>query len=158
MARYGSPVPSSPGDNLKVALGFGAIGLIIFICLGTFNQGGSGGGGNQSSQPNTYQPRSSQSRTSRPRIGENAILSSDSGLRIPVGSTAKTLDRYLDLELADDDAGISAMRLAGMVRFLPSGTKCKVIKAGFLTYEVRLTEGDYNGQSCFVVAEFVKRK
>ena len=68
------------------------------------------------------------------------------------------LDRYIDLELADNNVGISAMRLAGLVRLIPSETKCKVIKAGLLTYKVRLTEGDYKGQSCFVVAEFVNRK
>ena len=34
MARYGSPGQSSANENLKVALGVGAVGLILFfMCL-----------------------------------------------------------------------------------------------------------------------------
>ena len=117
--------------------------VLILVCSGVLWSGAC----EQSSQP----------RTSPPRTGQVATLSSKSGLRIPVAATAKALDRYMDLEMADDDVGITAMRLNGSVRFIPSGTKCKVIKRGFMTYEVRLTEGDYNGQNCFVVAEFVNR-
>lgn len=87
-----------------------------------------------------------------------ATLGVESGLLIPVAASSKALDRYIELELADDDVGKSAMRLAGLVWLVPSGTKCKVIKSGFLKYEVRLTEGQYNGQSCFVVREFVNRE
>ena len=65
------------------------------------------------------------------------------------------LDRYIDLELADNNVGISAMRLAGLVRLIPSETKCKVIKAGLLIYKARLTEGDYKGQSYLFVAESI---
>ena len=113
--------------------------VLILVCSGVLWSGGC----EQSSQP---------------RTGQVATLSSESGLRIPVGASSEALDRYIDLERADDDVGITAMRLNGLVRFIPSGTKCKVIKRGFTTYEVRLTEGEYNGQSCFVVAGFVKRK
>lgn len=117
--------------------------VLILVCSGLLWSGGC----EQSSQP----------RTSRPRTGQVATLSSESGLRIPVAASSEALDRYIDLERADDNVGITAMRLNGLVRFIPSGTKCKVIKRGFTTYEVRLTEGEYNGQSCFVVAGFVNR-
>lgn len=149
MARYGSPVPSSPGDNLKVALGVGAIGLILFfICLGTFNQGsgGSGGGSGGGGRPRPL------------AAGKLALVISPSGGSTAIAINREAFDRFVTLAVADDDMGIAAMRLAGQIWLVPSGTECKIIKTGFTACEVRLMDGTYAGQSGFVAREFIKRK
>lgn len=158
MARYGSPVPSSPGDNLKVALGVGAIGLILFfICLGTFNQG-SGGGGSRSGSGgrDSISPRTPRAT---PLIaGSTALIRSSVTDFVLVAASRDAYDRMWKLMQAKDTVGLTRMALVGQVWTIQNETPCLVIDPGLTVCEVRLLDGDWDGEAGFVSRAFVKRK
>lgn len=65
------------------------------------------------------------------------------------------LDRAITLAVADDETGLQEMLATGLcVQILP-GTEARVIDPGFLTYEIRLTSGVYEGRAVFLPREDV---
>lgn len=157
MARYGSPVPSSPGDNLKVALGVGAIGLILFfICLGTFNQGSGGGSRSGSGSRDSISPRTP--RATPLVAGSKALIRSSAADFVLVAANQNAYDRMQKLAQAGDKVGLSRMALVGQVWTIQNETPCLGIDPGFSIVEVRLLDGDWDGEAGFVSRAFVKRK
>jgi hypothetical protein len=77
---------------------------------------------------------------------------------IPVASSKEALERLTKLSIAHDHEGISELMLAGFVWTVPSGTKCRIIDLGFLTYEVRILDGERSGSTCFVDRGFITQK
>lgn len=157
MARYGSPVPSLGKESLQAAIAVGVVVLIIFfVYLGTSNQGGgggsrSGGGGRDSISPPT--------RTTTPlTAGSKAMIRSSSADIVLVASSQNAYDRMQKLAQAGDTVGISRMALVGQVWPIQNNTPCLVIDPGSTVCEVRLLDGDWNGEAGFVSRAFVKRK
>ena len=93
----------------------------------------------------------------RPLRGEDAVLLVENGGSIYVASTKDNYDRVVELATARDDIGLTNMVLDGRAALIRSGTRCRVIDPGFLTYELRILEGDYAGQSIHVASEFVHK-
>lgn len=114
-----------------------AIGLIIGLITGDKDSSSTGG---------------------RPRRGEAGTLRVPGGGDVPVAISQQASDRFTQLSVAKDRAGVGQMILAGLVWTVPSGTKCHVIDSGVFTYEVRISEGTHAGRACFVASDFVARK
>lgn len=90
-------------------------------------------------------------------IDSTALRAPDSG-NVPVAISQQALDRFTKLSVIKDSDGVGQMMLAGSVWAVPTGTKCKVINAGFLTSEVRILDGAHSGKACFVASDFIAKK
>ncbi len=74
-----------------------------------------------------------------------------------VSATEEVYDRLMTLLGADDEQGLSQLRIVGTVFLVASGTKAKVISKSWGKVEVRIAQGEsgYSGRSGFVPASAV---
>ncbi|MHC4089172.1 MAG: hypothetical protein ACYSVY_02655 [Planctomycetota bacterium] len=89
------------------------------------------------------------------REGDVTTLRTDDSGPVPVAASKADYDRFSELCRANDLTGIDQMMLVGRVWTVPSGTECRVISRSWGTYEVRILDGLFAGQSCFVSYHFV---
>jgi hypothetical protein len=66
-------------------------------------------------------------------------------------------DRMVQLANARDAMGLAEMQRDGRLLIVEAGTPVRVIDAGLMVHEVRITGGAYTGRSGFVSVEFVGR-
>lgn len=86
-------------------------------------------------------------------------LHTPAGDIVPAATSAKALDRLVELSIAHDLDGIDQMRAAGEIIAVPDQTRCRVIsRTGILTCEVRLLNagGHPLPTAYFVSREWIK--
>lgn len=77
---------------------------------------------------------------------------------IPVAKNEKVYSRLVTLASANDLTGIDQLHLTGSIWSEPSGTKVRIIDAGFITSEIRVLSGRYSGRDCIVATRFISHK
>lgn len=121
--------------------------LVAFIGVGIFEK----------ADKKETQNKTTDNKTTSAMPGDIAILSVTEGGDIPVASSKEALERLTTLSVAHDNEGIRQLILAGYVWTVPTGTKCRLIDPGLLTYEVRILEGKRSGSTCFVDRGFIAK-
>lgn len=90
-------------------------------------------------------------------VSNEWMLRAGSGDIVMLAISQQAEDRFCDLAIANDVAGIEQMMRAGLIFSAPSGTPVMMIRRGFLTSEVRIIGGIHAGRSGFVNADWVQR-
>jgi hypothetical protein len=88
------------------------------------------------------------------KVGDIGIL--DAGGDVFVAVDQASNDRLTRLCVAKDETGVMQMVAQGRVFVAKSGTKARLIGAGFLTHEVRIVDGKHAGKSGWIAAEHIK--
>jgi hypothetical protein len=104
---------------------------------------------------------SSQTASSTPQetwhTGDDVLLKNESGSSIFIAPTQESYDKMFNLIIAKDEVGITQMVMNKEIFLVVSGTKAKIIGRTFASREVRIMEGEYNGQSGWLPVEMLSR-
>ena len=68
------------------------------------------------------------------------------------------MERFMSALAKDNQGTVSEMILSGEVAFTPKGTKCNIVTRKFTKAQVKLLDGDYAGNTVWVVIEALKEK
>ncbi len=68
------------------------------------------------------------------------------------------MSRYMTALAEGNKGTISEMLTNGQVGLTDKGTKCNIVKSGLTKYQVKLLDGNYAGNTVWVIMESVKRK
>ena len=90
-----------------------------------------------------------------PSVGAILELYTTNGA-IPVGINTDALDQLEKAQMAQDEQGQVQLVASAMILLVPSGTKARLLDAGFFTHEIRILEGRHQGRKGWVRREFVK--
>ena len=101
---------------------------------------------------NSYTSPSSSSA-----IDYDATLEYSSG-DVLICSSEDAMDRYMTALLKDNQGTITEMIWNSEIAYTARGTKCNIIKEKLTKAQVKLLDGDYAGNTVWVVIEAVKKK
>lgn len=131
-----------------------AISLLIGTCSAIVNPTTTPAkNSQQSNSENNDEP--SDASNDLVGIGENGIL--DTGSEdVLLGITKEDNDQIVHSYVINDLDAVTQMVLDGKAFFVPAKTKILVIDSDFPVKQVRILEGDFNGESGWVPYEFIK--
>ena len=87
-------------------------------------------------------------------VGSEVILERSEFSSVPVCVTLEVLKEWQVYSRAFDDEGLSGLRATGLVWFVASGVRVRVLVPG-TTFRVRILEGRHAGKEGYVPNEFV---
>lgn len=78
--------------------------------------------------------------------------------RVLVAISKDAMDRYLSAINNENQGTIEEMENSGEIGWTEKGTKCNIVDRGIGTYQVKLLDGLYAGNTVYVVSESVQEK
>lgn len=105
----------------------------------------------------SYQPSSSSSSSSSYTGSYDATLEYGSG-SVLVCISKDAMDRYLSALNNSNQGTIDEMESSGEIGWTAKGTKCNIVDRGIGTYQVKLLDGIYEGNTVYVISESVNEK
>lgn len=97
-----------------------------------------------------------KSETSAIAIGQNGILTRNSGTASPVSTTKDIMDKFFKAYRINDKYGTGELLLSGQVFLVNHGTKVLVIDSSLYTLKIRILEGEHIGKAGWVPYEYVR--
>ena len=94
--------------------------------------------------------------TSAISIGQNGILTRDSGTASPVSTTKDVMDKFFKAYRIKDTYETGALLLSRQVFLVNHGTKVLVIDKGQYMLKIRILEGEHIGKAGWVPHEYVR--
>lgn len=105
--------------------------------------------------PSEHQTQTTTETTSSPAPESNYLSTDDPNADVLVGFSWEDYEEMMKLVNAKDYLGLSGLRLADRIDFVPNGTKVVVIDYG-ISNRVRIMEGEHIGREAYTPHEFVK--
>lgn len=94
---------------------------------------------------------------------DDTVTSYDATLEYGSGSvlvaiSKDAMDRYMSALSNDNQGTIDEMENEGQIGWTSKGTKCNIVDRGIGTYQVKLLDGLYAGNTVYVISESVNEK
>jgi hypothetical protein len=91
------------------------------------------------------------------RLGDPVMIDMGPGVDlIFLPADDATWNEYQKAVAAMDEMGVARLALAGRGTTVRNGTRAKLIERGWMTFRVRITEGETTGRAGWIDKEFVK--
>lgn len=94
---------------------------------------------------------------------DDTVTSYDATLEYGSGSvlvavSKDAMDRYMSALANDNQGTIDELENEGQIGWTSKGTKCNIVDRGIGTYQVKLLDGLYAGNTVYVISESVNEK